>query len=107
MINLILDVLIKCHEWALGCFICQVGERGNRMALSNSSNNIFSDETETEKAPPSIDLDVVPNESFARIGLITSNDTWRKKSAMADDVSQGNIPHIDQWLRCASSISTA
>ena len=76
------------------------------MALSNSSNNIFSDETETEKAPPSIDLDIVPNESFARISLVTSNDTWRKKSAMANDVSEGNVPYVYEWLCGASRIPT-
>lgn len=76
------------------------------MALSNSSFNILSDKTKTEQAPPSIDLNVIPYKSFARICFITSNHTWRKKSAMAHDVAQGDISHVDQWLRGASRIST-
>ena len=77
------------------------------MTVGNSSNNIFSYETETKKAPPSIKLNVVPHESFTRICLMTSNDTGGKKSAMADDVTQGNVLHSNQRLRSASRISTS
>lgn len=71
------------------------------VAIDNISISILTDECPVHVAPPAIDVDIFEVHVAAWVGLIASNDAWRKETTLGTHIPECNILDINQRLSWA------